>query len=62
MNAMTREEMQERCAEIERTLDTAPLRPDQRALLMDELLTTTRAIGRAPQEEPTGFEEMTEWT
>lgn len=58
---MTQEEMRQRCAEIERTLDTAPLRPDQRALLMDELLDTARAMGRAPQEESKNFEEVSEW-
>lgn len=50
-----------RVAQIMRDLRDAPLRPDQRALLMDELLDTARAMGRAPQEESKNFEEVSEW-
>lgn len=64
MNAPTRDDVRERIDWIMRELATAPLRPDQRALLADELIHQDRALKGAPDREPLCAlaEESSAWT
>lgn len=64
MNAPTRDDVRERIDWIMRELATAPLRPDQRALLADELIHQDRALKGAPDREPLRVlaEESSAWT
>lgn len=63
MNATTRVEVRERIDWLMRELASAPLRPDQRALLADELIHQDRALTSAPDREPeTLAEETSIWT
>lgn len=63
MNAPTREDVRERINWLMKELATAPLRPDQRALLADELIHQDRALKGAPDREPmTLAEESSIWT
>lgn len=64
MNAPTRDDVRERIDWIMRELATAPLRPDQRALLADELIHQDRAPLSAPDREPLCVlaEESSAWT
>jgi hypothetical protein len=59
-----RDDVRERIDWIMRELATAPLRPDQRALLADELIHQDRALVSAPDCEPfTALaEESSIWT
>lgn len=60
---LTREDVRERIDWIMRELATAPLRPDQRALLADELIHQDRALASAPDREPlTALAEESTWT
>ena len=59
----TRDDVRERIAWLMRELATAPLRPDQRALLADGLIHQARALTSAPDREPlTLAEESSIWT
>lgn len=59
----TRDDVRERIDWIMRELATAPLRPDQRALLADELIHQDRALTSASDREPlTLAEESSTWT
>lgn len=63
MNAPTRDDVRERIDWIMRELATAPLRPDQRALLADELIHQDRAqIAPSRESFTTLAEESSVWT
>lgn len=63
MNAATRDPARERIDWIMRELASAPLRPDQKALLADELISQDRALRSAPDREPEALaEESSVWT